>query len=140
MGLLLLAVAVAVAVAAATADLEPWMRTVNDVLGTISLGELRADLRPADFARRNRTEVVRGQVNHLRAKVMLALLHTVATNVWVCPPEETSREAIDTVVDELRKRTFTAAWIPDKVAGTSCALAARSQGIVYVEIPATTIR
>ena len=122
-------IACALAADAAASRPESWYAAVQEVISGLALGPLRADLTPAAFAGRTRTQALGQQTEQLRAKVMGQLFRSLGTAIRVCPLEDTSKEAIKAVRLELLNRTFVAHW--HTVQG-ECG---RHNGFLHVSVP-----
>lgn len=91
---------------------DQWYANVEEAVSRLAIGPLRPDFRPLDLARRTRESALAAQVNTFRAKVIAHMLDALGTIVRVCPYDNTSKEAVDVIVNELQNRTFTASWVP----------------------------
>lgn len=98
--------------AVASARPDTWYTTVEEAVAKLAIGPLRADFRPSNLAARSREHALDSQTNAFRAKVVQYMLESLGTIVRVCPYDNTSKEAVNRVVNELRNRTFTAQWLP----------------------------
>lgn len=88
-----------------------WKKSVEEILSTLSLGPLRAEFSPKTLATRTRQDVLIMQTMSLRAHLIKQMTHTLSSTVKVCPLPESSEEAIQHVLLEMKNRTFDIHWI-----------------------------
>lgn len=92
-------------------QLRRWMAAVEEILSYVTLGPLKEDFGPPNFASRSRVSVLASQINRFRAYVVRAMLSSLEDRVYINVHHArellfVSDEAVDVVWAELRQRKF----------------------------------